>query len=89
MFGRRVLPTTLDPVPRGLRAAPGCIAMNAEEIAALQANDGEVFKYFVALVHAEDHADALLAMRRPKKRKRKLGPSVRLSMVNAIYKGRQ
>ena len=90
MFGRRVIPTTLDEIPRAFRAAPGVLALNQAELAALQRNDGPTFKRILEIVQAEDMADATLQMRRSVKRpKGKIGPSTRLSMLNAIYQGRK
>ena len=86
ILGRRVLITTLDPIPRNFRAAPGVIAMNNSEIKALQNNDGEKFKELAEIIQAEDAADAMLQMRKLPKRQNKLGPSIRLSMLNAIHR---
>jgi hypothetical protein len=42
------------------------------------------------IVQAEDMGDAMLQMRRSVKRpKGKLAPSIRMSMLNAIYQGRK
>ena len=90
MFGRRIIPTTLEPVPYRFRTAPGVLALNQAELTALQRNDGPTFKRIMDIVQAEDMADAMLQMRRSVKRpKVKLGPSTRLSMLNAIYRGRE
>ena len=55
--GRRVLVTTLDDVPRAFRAAPGVIALNPDEIAALEA-DGEHFARAALTVRLQE-GDAL------------------------------
>ena len=89
-LGRRIVPTTLDPLPRQHRAAPGVLAVNHLERAALDCGDGEVFKMLADIVQAEDAADARLALRpRAPKRKAKLDPSTRMSMLDAIYAGRK
>ncbi|MDO8533260.1 MAG: hypothetical protein Q7S17_00765 [Xanthobacteraceae bacterium] len=56
MFGRKVVRTTLDPIPRAFRTAPGAIAINERELAALAAGDGDTFKEIAAIVTAEDLA---------------------------------
>ena len=86
ILGRRVILTTLNPIPRNFRAAPGVIAVNSAEIKALENNDGAKFKELADIIHAEDMADAVLQMRKLPKRRNKLGPSTRLSMLNAIYR---
>lgn len=79
--------TTLDEIPRAFRAAPGVLALNAAELAALERNDAETFKRIMAIVQAEDFGDAMLQMRpKPKRRRVKLGPSTRMSMLNVIYR---
>lgn len=93
-LGRRVLLTTLDPLPRPFRAAPGVFAMNHREAEALRRGDGKVFKELTEIVQAEDAAEARnIGVRRHRKplgrRGPKLNPSTRLFMVNAIYRGRK
>lgn len=77
MFGRTVLHTTLDPLPRSMRAVPGWIAMNNEEIADLEreyelprGSARPTFKRLIGIVQVEDDADMLAAARRPRKRRR-------------------
>ena len=91
MFGRRIIPTTLEPVPYRFRTAPGVLALNYREIRALQNQDGTVFKEIAEIVHAADAAEArMIHVHRKRKRPRvKLAPSTRLAMVNAVCKGRQ
>lgn len=62
--GRRIIETTLDPIPRLLRARPGCIAMNSGEIARLRDGCGATFKRMMAIVRVEDFHD----LRRGKRR---------------------
>lgn len=93
-LGRRIIPTTLDPLPELFRAAPGCIALNRKELDALARNDGETFKRLAAIAHEHDRRDArgIGVWRRwkiPKATGPRLNPSTRLSMVAAIYKGRK
>jgi hypothetical protein len=88
LFGRRVIVTTLDPVPRGLRASPGVLAMNRDEIDAIERSDEETFGRIISIVQAEDMVDALLAMRTPRPRRRALGPSTRLFMLGTLTPGR-
>ena len=87
--GRRVLVTTLDDVPRAFRAAPGVIALNPDEIAALERNDGQTFKRIIAIVQAEDARDARWQMTTPPRRKQRLRPSIRLSMLRGLNPGRK
>jgi hypothetical protein len=85
--GRRILMTTLDPIPRNMRAAPGCIALRQDELDALNRLDGEKFKEIIDIVKAEDWADALLQMRpKPMKRPKHTSPSTRLAMLGAVYR---
>lgn len=86
--GRRILPTTLDPVPRSFRASPGVIAINHLEAEALKNGHGPTFKMLMEICSAEDMADALQTF---KVRPRKVGPtmprirpSARLTMLSAI-----
>lgn len=96
-LGRRVIMTTLDPMPprRDFRFAPGLIAMNHREARELAEGDGDTFKALAALVHAEDALESRnIGVRRRwkrpnSKRSPKLNPSSRLSMVNAIYRGKR
>ena|ERR1035438_4832150 len=94
-LGRRLLPTTLDPLPerRDFRFAPGLMAINERECTALQEGDGSVFKHLANLVQAEDALEARgMGVLRPYKAGRstpKLSPSTRLSMINSIYRGRR
>jgi hypothetical protein len=84
IFGRRIIVTTLDPIPRLFRAAPGVLAMNKSEIEAYQRGDREVFRLIVDICQAEDAADARLAMQTQRPRRRTLSPSTRLFMLGAI-----
>ena len=95
IFGRRVIPTTLDPVPRNFRAAPGVIALNQIELDAIHRNaedDREIIKPILEAIQAEDMADAMrVYVHKPRKITRatpKMRPSDRMSMLNAIYRGR-
>ena len=91
IFNRRVLLTTLDPVPPGLRTTLGCIAMNQRELDAFNAGDPATFEHIVRTCEAADARDARFigVHRRRKVPKAKLDPSARLYMANAIYKGRK
>lgn len=89
IFGRRIITTTLDPVPRGLRAAPGMLAMNAREQAALSAGDKAVLREIVDVCQAEDAAEARLVLRpRPPRRCRPMSPSTRIGLLAALEPGR-
>lgn len=89
-LGRRIIPTTLDPLPRGHRAVPGVLVINHLERAALDRGDGDVFKMLADIVQAEDAADARLTLRpRAPKRNAKLDPSTRMSMLYAAGMGRK
>ena len=89
-LGRRIILTTLDPFPpaRNFRVAPGVIAMNHREAKALRAGDGETFKKLAAIAMAEDAAEArrIGIGQKWKPSKRKIRPSGRLFLLNAIYK---
>lgn len=86
-LGRRVILTTLDPLPRPFRAAPGVFAMNHREAAALRAGDGAVFKELAEIAYAEDDAEMrrVFVVRKWKRPKKKIKPSSRLFLLNAIY----
>lgn len=86
-LGRRILMTTLDPVPRSMRAVPGIIVMNHLEKAKLEENDGETFKLLAEIVQAEDAADVhrTYIYRKGKKRKKRINPSSRLMMLQAGF----
>jgi hypothetical protein len=88
VFGRRIIATTLDPIPRLFRAAPGVLAMNQSEIDAFTRGDREVFHLIVDICKAEDRVDALLAMQIFRPRRRRLSPSTRLFMLGAVSPGR-
>jgi hypothetical protein len=89
VFGRRVLLTTLDPVPRGLRAAPGLLAMNKAELEAFRAGERETFRTIAAICSAEDHAEAMLTLRQPQPRRHRLNAPTRMFMLRAVYLQRQ
>lgn len=57
MFGRQVIPTTLDPVPPRFRTVPGYVVINHVEAAAIAAGDGQTFKRLMAICADEDLAD--------------------------------
>lgn len=87
ILGRRFIMTTLAEIPRAFRVAPGVLALNADELAAIRRNnksDAPIIKPIIDIVRAEDMADALLQMRKPKPRRSKIGPSVRMAMLAAI-----
>lgn len=84
-LGRRIIMTTLDPVPRPLRAVPGLLVINHLEREALKRVDGEIFKMLADIVQAEDAADARLPQQPAPKRRTKLAPSTRMSMLDAAY----
>ena len=88
IFGRRIIITTLDPIPRLFRAAPGVLAMNQCEIAAFKRGEATTFKLIVDICQAEDAADARLAMQTHRPRRKRLGPSTRLFMLGAVSPGR-
>ena len=86
LFARKVLPTNLDPVPRNFRAVPGCLAVNERELAELNAGNGETFKMLAQISRAEDMADANRTWVLHKRKATRVGPSVRMSMLNALGK---
>ena len=89
-LGRRIIPTTLDPVPRPLRAVPGVLAINHLEQAALERGDSEVSNMLTDIVQAEDAADARLVLQVIiGERNAKLDPSTRMSMLYAAGMGRK
>lgn len=95
VFERRVILTTLDPIPRSFRAAPGVLAMNQREVDAVRRNDPEdreVIGEIAEIAQAEDAAEAFQVFkvkpRRVSAKTPKIAPSTRLSMLNSIYKGR-
>lgn len=88
-MGRRLLMTTLDPLPRSFRTAPGLLAINHREAEALRRGDGAVFKELVDICHAEFAAEVVQAYR-PRRWKplKNASPSARLHSANAIYRGK-
>lgn len=92
---RRIIPTSLEPIPRSLRASLGYIAMSPKEIAALKRNqpaDYDILAEVVKICQVEDSADAF-AFRTFKFKPRKvtantakLAPSHRMAMLNAVYR---
>ena len=88
IFNRRVLLTTLDPVPRSFRTAPGVLAMNRTELEAFNDGDRVAVGMVVDLCQAADAAEArnIGVFRRVAVRRTR--PSDRLFEVNAIYPGR-
>lgn len=61
---RKVISTTLDPVPRLFRAVPGYLVLNNREIQGLRDNDGGIFKEITDIVIAETRGEALQIWRR-------------------------
>jgi len=57
LLGRTVLQTSLDPLPPMFRSAPGVIAVNDREVAAIAANDGDTFKRLIAVCQHQDNLD--------------------------------
>lgn len=93
MFERRVIPTILDPIPRSFRACLGHLALNQREIDAIRRNsedDADTIKEIMEIVQAEDMADAnrtfIFKPRKVNSKTPKLGPSVRMSMLNVVYR---
>ncbi len=89
LFGRRIIVTALDDIPRAFRATPGVLAVNQVELDALKSGDGETFKRLLAIVQAEDSADARLLARPLPRRLQRSSPSLRLFMLGAIVAGRR
>jgi hypothetical protein len=58
-LGRKVIPTTLDPVPRSFRASPGHLVLNHREIQGLRNGDGKIFKEITEIIIAETRGEAL------------------------------
>lgn len=95
-LGRRIIATTLDPIPRSFRAVPGYLALNQFEIAAIGRNslaDTDTIKPIMEIVQAEDMADVnrtfIFKPRKVSRKTPKLGPSLRLFMVNTLSPGRR
>ena len=89
ILGRRVILTTLDPIPPGLRTLPYVIAMNQRELDAFNACEEEMFKFIVDTIQAADRRDALrIGIYKRWKASRRLKPSDRMFMANAILKRR-
>jgi hypothetical protein len=93
MFERIVIPTILDPIPRSFRACLGHIVLNQREIDACRRNsedDRDTIEEIMDIVQAEDMADAnrtfIFKPRKVNSKTPKIGPSVRLSMLNVIYR---
>jgi hypothetical protein len=90
LFGRRIIVTTLDPIPRLFRAASGVLVMNARELEAFEQQDHDVFAMVVDICKAEDMAEAILQLRpHTDRRRRPLSPSTRLFMLGAVSPGRR
>lgn len=58
VFNRRVMLTTLDPVPRAFRACPGVIVLNCQELEAFRRGDRNVVEQIIDICQAEDAAEA-------------------------------
>ena len=54
LFGRRIVMTMLDEIPRNLRALPGCLALTHVELAAIECKDNETIERIGAIAAAED-----------------------------------
>ena len=88
-LGRHLILTTLDEIPRSMRACPGHLAISHNELTALQAKDGETFKQLAAIVESEDAAEArqVFTYKHWKLRKsNRIAPSTRLAMLGAVTK---
>lgn len=90
--GRRIILTTLAPLPRSMRAVPGILAINNLEAEALKNGDGDVFKELIEICKAEDMADAnrtwIVKPRKVTAKTAKLAPSHRLAMIHANRAGK-
>ena len=91
--GRRIVLTTLEPVPRAFRAAPGVIVLNTAELTALERNqpgDHDILQEVVEICQAEDMADAMrtfkFKLRKVTAKTPKLAPSHRMALLNAACK---
>ena len=89
IFNRRVLLTTLDPVPRAFRTAPGVLAVNRGELEAFNDGDRAVVGMIVDVCQAADAAEARNIGVYRRLRVKRTRPSDRLFAVNAIYPGRK
>lgn len=58
VFTRRVMLTTLDPIPRPFRACPGWIVMNRDELDAFNKGDRDMVALMIDICNAEDAAEA-------------------------------
>lgn len=54
LFGRKVIFTSLDPVPKSFRTGPGVLVLNEREAYALAHNEGGVFKRIAKMIHEAD-----------------------------------
>ena len=50
LFGMRIITTTLDPIPRALRTAPGIVVMSPDEFELMKANDIPTLKRLLGIV---------------------------------------
>lgn len=78
MFGRIVIPTKLDPIPRPFRAVPGHIALNPAEIEAINAElaapsrtPGPKFREVLAIILEEDNLEAENLERMQRRRRKR------------------
>jgi hypothetical protein len=56
LLGQTIVMTSLDPVPRAMRTAPGCVVMNQRERDAIANNDGALWKDLIAMIQEDDRA---------------------------------
>lgn len=58
IFNRRVMLTSLDPIPRAFRACPGVLVVNQRELEGYRRGERDVVGELVEICQAEDAAEA-------------------------------
>lgn len=92
---RKVIHTTLDPIPPGLRACLGHIALNPREVRAVERcgpDDADIVSELERIALAEDKADSRFIykaiVRKVTSKTPKLSPSNRMAMLRIVNPGR-
>ena len=95
LFERRIIMTTLDPIPRTFRACLGHLALNDRELRSIRRNDPEDYetiKEIAEIVEAEDAAEARNVFKfKPRNvtaKTPKISPSNRMAMLAVLNPGR-
>ena len=85
-LSRKIILTSLDQIPRSMRACPGHLVLNIQELNSLKAGEGKTFKAIAAICEAEDAAEARTVYRYDKWKPKKLGLSGRLAALGVVTK---